>query len=318
MRIPCMAEFPRPTTARESGWPWTGEAIQLPATAPDGSPWPRLSIITPSYNQGPFIEQTIRSVLLQGYPNLEYIVIDGGSTDNSLAIIKKYEAWLTYWVSEPDQGQTQAINKGLARCSGKIRAYLNSDDIYYPYALEHVARVYNETKFDVFIGQGGTIGLNLPPFQPWRRSHWKQYWHYTYQPFVYPYIPNSQRYELPQHSMFWSAEKSRGLLLNEDFDFTMDLEWFLRLFSGARVVHSTRKIAAVRIHANSKSSTMTLVHKREYELLRNGLIATAAAVPKQCYSYIVHKYRRESLRAVLAKCFSRNDKIFEYRYPDYG
>ncbi|HOG45119.1 MAG TPA: glycosyltransferase family 2 protein [Anaerolineae bacterium] len=97
---------------------------------PDGAAWPRVCIVTPSYNQAEFIEETIRSVLLQRYPALEYIVIDGGSNDGSVEIIKKYERWLHYWASEPDGGQAHAIDKGWSRGSGQILAYLNSDDTY--------------------------------------------------------------------------------------------------------------------------------------------------------------------------------------------
>ena len=108
----------------------------------DGREWPRISVVTPSYDQGRFIEETIRSVLLQGYPNLEYIVIDGKSNDESVEVIRKYEPWLTYWVSEKDRCQSEAINKGMARATGEVVAWLNSDDLYLPGALVSVADVW--------------------------------------------------------------------------------------------------------------------------------------------------------------------------------
>ncbi len=104
-----------------------------------GGNWPTISIVTPSFNQAQYLEATIRSVLLQGYPALEYFVIDGGSTDGSQEIIRRYERWLTGWVSEKDGGQTDAINKGMRRCSGSILAYINSDDYFLPGAFRVAA-----------------------------------------------------------------------------------------------------------------------------------------------------------------------------------
>src|ERR1700750_2702693 len=127
MRCPSLDELPPPPPGK-TGWPWT-EAGRSVEDFADHSHWPRITIITPSYNQGHFLEETMRSVLLQGYPDLEYLVIDGGSTDNSVALIRKYEAWLAYWTSEADRGQAHAINKGLERVTGSLWGWINSDDL---------------------------------------------------------------------------------------------------------------------------------------------------------------------------------------------
>ncbi len=144
MHCPRLAELPPPPPGR-TGWPWTVETPPLAATASAGAPWPSISIVTPSFNQGAYLEETIRSILLQGYPCLEYIVIDGGSRDDSAAIIKKYERWLTHWVCEPDQGQAHAINKGLARCTGEIFQWINSDDYLLAGALQKIATAIEGT-----------------------------------------------------------------------------------------------------------------------------------------------------------------------------
>ena len=110
------------------------------------SNWPKISIVTPSFNQAPFLERAILSVLNQRYPNLEYIIIDGGSTDGSLDIIRKYERWLTYWVSETDRGQSDAINKGFQMSTGEIMGWLNSDDMYGSNALQKVAQHFRKNR----------------------------------------------------------------------------------------------------------------------------------------------------------------------------
>ncbi|MFZ9846726.1 MAG: glycosyltransferase family 2 protein [Flavobacteriales bacterium] len=113
---------------------------------------PKISILTPSYNQGQYIEQTIQSVLNQNYPNLEYIVIDGGSTDNTVDILKKYDQHITYWVSEKDRGQSHAINKGIEKCTGVLFNWLNSDDYLEPGALHKIAQTYLETGANIIVG----------------------------------------------------------------------------------------------------------------------------------------------------------------------
>src|SRR4030095_6286843 len=133
-----MTLLPNPPQGK-TGWPWMALPPSSAEPLLNGKPWPRISVVTPSFNQGEFIEQTIRSVLLQGYPNLEYFIMDGGSTDDSVEIIEKYAQYLTYWVSEPDRGQSHAINKGFERSTGQIMCWLNSDDYYLPNTLMTVA-----------------------------------------------------------------------------------------------------------------------------------------------------------------------------------
>src|SRR5262245_43096478 len=151
MQCPTLDELP-PPPAGKTGWPWTEESKRLSGQTSDGRAWPRISVVTPSFNQGRFIEETIRSILLQGYPDLEYFVFDGGSTDNSVDVIKKYSPWLTHWVSEPDKGQSDAINRGLKKASGEFATWINSDDMLCKNALvEHALR----TGFDatlVYVG----------------------------------------------------------------------------------------------------------------------------------------------------------------------
>jgi glycosyltransferase involved in cell wall biosynthesis len=125
-----------PPAGKKHGWPWDTPVRRLPAQMPNGKEWPRITIVTPAYNQAHYLEETIRSVLLQGYPNLEYIVINDGSADNTEDVIRRYEPWISYWTTQKNAGQPTAINNGFARSTGEIMGWLNSDDLLLPQALE--------------------------------------------------------------------------------------------------------------------------------------------------------------------------------------
>ncbi|MCG8527246.1 MAG: glycosyltransferase [Opitutales bacterium] len=148
--------FPKSDTTKE-GWPWSGTYVEaglakLADQHSKSSDLPKISIITPSYNQGNYLEETIRSIILQGYQNLEFIVIDGGSTDQSVGIIQKYSQWIDHWESEKDRGQTHAINKGFDRATGVIGNWINSDDLLEPNALERIADKYNPQETSIICG----------------------------------------------------------------------------------------------------------------------------------------------------------------------
>src|SRR5665647_1802387 len=117
-----------------------------PLRSGTGMNYPKISIVTPSFNQGRYIEQTIQSVINQNYPNLEYIIIDGGSTDDTIEVIKKYEKHISFWISEPDKGQADAINKGFAKCTGDIFNWINSDDYYEPETFKKLSNLFTTHK----------------------------------------------------------------------------------------------------------------------------------------------------------------------------
>jgi len=127
--------------------------------------FPKISVVTVNYNKGNFIEETILSVINQNYPNLEYIIIDGASTDNSIEIIKKYEKHLAYFISEPDSGMTEALIKGFNKATGEILAWLNSDDTYLPGTLEFVGKHYLKTHFDFLYGDCIITNINNNPIK---------------------------------------------------------------------------------------------------------------------------------------------------------
>lgn len=214
---------------------------------PDGQPWPKISIVTPSYNQGKFIEETIRSVLLQRYPNLEYIIIDGGSTDDTIGIIKKYEPWLSYWVSERDSGQSQAINKGLRRCTGEIVNWLNSDDLLLPGALRQIGTYFeSNTDADVIYGGAhylhsdtGTTSEYIPPIMGLTEFM----------------LPNWPRVRHVQPSIFFRRNLlDKAGLLDESLEWGMDLDlWCRFLFSGAAFCRLPVMLSVYRLHQESKT-----------------------------------------------------------------
>lgn len=219
--------------------------------------WPKISIITPSFNQAPFIEETIKSVLNQGYPNLEYIIVDGGSTDGSKEIIQKYANQLASWVSEPDNGQYHAINKGFSRSTGEIMMWLNSDDKLFPGALFIVAEIFSTypdiqwltsslpiiwnkwgqavdcTKRGGFNRESFSNGVNLPGGSWYARS-WIQ-----------------------QESTCWrrSLWNISGGTLNDALKYAGDFELWLRFFHHADLYSLQSMIGGFRKHGNQKTGS---------------------------------------------------------------
>lgn len=216
---------------------------------------PSITLVTPSYNQGHFLEATIQSVLSQNYPNLEYIIVDGGSTDNSVEIIQKYSRNLSHWSSEPDQGQYDALNKGFALGHGDIMAWLNSDDMYYPWTLKAVASIMTEIPDALWIStlqQGwwdwygmplgfGTIsGFSKAAFLDGR------------------YLPlegGSQIGWIQQESTFWrrSLWENTGARLSTEFHMAGDFDLWSRLFAKADLYGVESPLAGFRFQEAQKT-----------------------------------------------------------------
>ncbi|HWQ12466.1 MAG TPA: glycosyltransferase family 2 protein [Roseiflexaceae bacterium] len=241
---PTIRELPPPPPGR-TGWPWTEAPLPLPETMPGGAPWPRITVVTPSFNQAQFLEETIRSVLLQGYPNLEYMVIDGGSTDGSAAIIERYAPWLSFWVSERDRGQAHAINKGFDRATGDLVGWINSDDLLLPGALARVAAAHHTAPDALILGD-----VNEIDERGQLRCHYRQ-----------ANVSFATLFRTWERACIWSQPGTFVPLalhravgpLDERLRFVFDLDWMLRLLLCAPVRYLHVPIASFRLHGGSKT-----------------------------------------------------------------
>lgn len=204
---------------------------------------PKISIVTPSYNQGQFLRETIESVLNQDYPNLEYFIVDGGSTDDSVDIIREYEDRIDWWVSEKDDGQSEAINKGFTRATGDLYNWINSDDLLFPGALHRIAATFRQhPDADLIVGDqarsdadGRILSVSVVPS-------------------LLAISPDSWLLPIGQQSTFFSAkafERVRGI--REDLHAIMDTDLYYRiLISGGSLVRTKGMVGMIRTHPDAK------------------------------------------------------------------
>lgn len=205
---------------------------------------PLVSVVTPSYNQGEFLEETIQSVLSQDYERLEYIVIDGGSTDQSVEIIQKYQNQIAYWVSEPDQGQTDAINKGFSQSKGEILAWINSDDLYYPGTIRSVVDYLNQNP-EIEMVYGDTDIIN---------HEGKVVGKFNAQQTNYNRLMRGGVY-IPQPAAFWRRSLwERTGPLDPSYYFAMDYDLWIRFSQKTKLVYVPKLWSAFRIHQEGKTT----------------------------------------------------------------
>lgn len=205
--------------------------------------YPKITIVTPSYNQAEFLERTILSIINQDYPNMEYFVCDGGSTDGSVDIIKKYENNITWWCSEKDKGQTDAINKGMKKATGDIVGWINSDDVLLPGALKQIGAYYIKNPSTDFLN-GLTIQID-------KNDNIIRFIHIIMNKFFFEH----GCYNISQQGMFWKRDLFQKIgFLDDSFHATMDMEWLIRNYENhSKIRLLNNYIGAIRIHENTKT-----------------------------------------------------------------
>jgi glycosyltransferase involved in cell wall biosynthesis len=239
--------------------------------------YPKISIVTPSFNQGQFIEETILSVLNQNYPNLEYIIIDGGSTDNTIEIIKKYEDQLSYWVSEKDRGQAHAINKGLEHCTGEIFNWLNSDDYLEQGGLHKIAYTFEDVKIQLVAGSVRTFSISNVEIIPNQQLTAKGLM--TWAPgvkFVQPGV--------------WMRRELITLCggIDEQYHYAFDWDFYIRyLYFFSEVKELSDVFVNFRLHDDSKTESMS----ERFTLEERKIIEKINSLPKFYNLHTICEYK---------------------------
>ncbi len=243
---------PAPPSGRR-GWPWD---CQTPPFEASGGSWPKFTIVVPSFQQGDYLEETLRSLLLQNYPRLECIVMDGGSSDGTPGIIERYRHCLSYAREAPDRGQGHAINLGFSLGSGELFGWLNSDDFYLPGTLRRVAEAWMSTRADFIYGDSLVLDQASG-----RYSH-------ATSNFVagrYVRFPGLA----PSHAAFWTAARNRPIW--EEQHCALDYELWIRLLPGLHTSHVRWPLGVFRQHFAAKSSDSKIRGRWEEDASRNGL-----------------------------------------------
>lgn len=236
---------------------------------------PRISVITPSFNQGQFLEETIESVLNQAYPNLEYIIIDGGSNDGSVETINRYAARLAFWVSEPDKGQTEAINKGLRRATGEIVTWLNSDDLHFPDTLATMASAFSKFEDDVIYGDYALI-----------TKHGRTFLKRHEIPFRLDIMLYGVNFIGQPSAFFRRSLLERFGYLDESYRYAMDHEFWVRIASGgASFRHIKQVLSKYRYHSDSKTVEARDKFLHEMQLTRTKYGKRGSAVAEKFRGY---------------------------------
>lgn len=260
MRCPDLAELPVPLETR-TGWPWREKPQRVPDLMPDGNPWPKISIVTPLLNQRQFIEETIRSILLQGYPDIEHIIVDGGSTDGSLEVIERYSLWVKC-VIQKGEGQSGAVNRGLRLVTGELIGWQNSDDFYGPGAF-YQAALAAAAHPNCAILNGTVRGFQGNDSRP---------------PWIFENCNEFSQEKLLEdvcvmnQSMFFRRTIfDHGMYLKDDLHYAMDQDLFWRLsLAGFRYHKVPAIVGYYRQHENAKSTSYNVRSDLEpYALLRS-------------------------------------------------
>ncbi len=240
---------------------------------------PKISIITPSLNQDEYLEETILSVLDQNYPDLEYIIIDGGSSDNSVEIIRKYEGRLKFWVSEKDKGHGDALNKGFSYSSGEIMAWVNSDDKYTPDSLSVVSEIFTKFPHIMWI-----VGRNS-----WWNSDGVTTRSARAPKNIYDFLLGRYAW-IQQESVFWrrSLWEKAGGYINEDYKFMVDGELWTRFFLHAELYSVDSILSGYRIHSDNRA-------KKHYRECLSEMDRAISSMKKESPEIVLSTYSKLNL-----------------------